>query len=194
MLEPAPVAMDADDADELCEEYLCAICQQLVLDPHTVLICPYMSALYALHVCLILCPSASSSCSTPTRCAPYLPYMSALHAHMSALDVCLRCAPTSTSSAARACLVCLPYMPYMSALHVTPRCAPTSTSSAASACASGSTPRASARRAARRRWGRPPMCLPYMSALCVCLICRRAVDDAQVAPPHRLRIINYMSA
>ena len=141
-------------------------------------------------------PSASSSCSTLTRslyvltCLPYMPYMSALYAS----HVCLRCAPTSTSSAARACLVCLPYMPYMSALHVTPRCAPTSTSSALSACASGSTPRGSARRAARRRWGRPPMCLPYMSALCVCLICRRAVDDAQVAPPHRLRIINYMSA
>ena len=38
MLEPAPAAMDADEADELCEEYLCAICQQLVLDPYTV--CP----------------------------------------------------------------------------------------------------------------------------------------------------------
>ena len=38
MLEPAPPAgsLDMDDADELCEEYLCAICQQLVLDAHTV--------------------------------------------------------------------------------------------------------------------------------------------------------------
>ena len=190
MLEPAPVAMDADDADELCEEYLCAICQQLVLDPHTVLICPYMSALYALclpySVCHLPAARARPSHGVPLICLMCLPYMP----YMSALDVCLRCAPTSTSSAARACLLCLPYMLYMSALIVTPRCAPTSTSSAASACASGSTPRRSARRAERRRWGRPPMCLPYMSALCVCLICRRAVDDAQVAPPHRLRIIN----
>ena len=38
MLEPAPPpgSLDVDDADELCEEYLCAICQQLVLDAHTV--------------------------------------------------------------------------------------------------------------------------------------------------------------
>ena len=38
MLEPAPPpgCLDVDDADELCEEYLCAICQQLVLDAHTV--------------------------------------------------------------------------------------------------------------------------------------------------------------
>ena len=53
MLEPAPVAMDADDADELCEEYLCAICQQLVLDPHTV--CP-LSALYVCLICLTCLP------------------------------------------------------------------------------------------------------------------------------------------
>ena len=155
---------------------------------------PYMS-LYVCLICLICLPysvchlpaaRARPSHGVPLICHMCLPYMP----YMSALDVCLRCAPTSTSSAARACLLCLPYMLYMSALIVTSRCAPTSTSSAASACASGSTPRRSARRAERRRWGRPPMCLPYMSALCVCLICRRAVDDAQVAPPHRLRIIN----
>ena len=160
---------------------------------------PYMS-LYVCLICLICLPysvchlpaaRARPSHGVPLICHMCLPYMP----YMSALDVCLRCAPTSTSSAARACLLCLPYMLYMSALIVTSRCAPTSTSSAASACASGSTPRRSARRAERRRWGRPPMCLPYMSALCVCLICRRAVDDAQVvAPQHRLCIINYMSA
>ena len=86
MLEPAPVAMDADDADELCEEYLCAICQQLVLDPHTVLMCPYMSALYAL--CL---PYSVSICQQlvldPHTVCP-----------LSALHVCL------------ICLICLPYM------------------------------------------------------------------------------------
>ena len=138
----------------------------------------------ALDVCLRCAPTSTSSAAR--ACLLCLPYM----LYVSALIVTPRCAPTSTSSAARACLLCLPYMLYMSALIVTSRCAPTSTSSAASACASGSTPRRSARRAERRRWGRPPMCLPYMSALCVCLICRRAVDDAQVAPPHRLRIIN----
>jgi serine/threonine protein kinase len=39
MLEPSPtVGLDVDDAEELCEEYLCAICQNLVLDAHTA--CP----------------------------------------------------------------------------------------------------------------------------------------------------------
>ena len=80
MLEPAPVAMDADDADELCEEYLCAICQQLVLDPHTVLICPYMSALYALYVCLILCAICQQLVLDPHTVCP-----------LSALCVCLIC-------------------------------------------------------------------------------------------------------
>jgi len=37
MLEPMPSGgLDFEDAEELCEEYLCAICQNLVLDAHTV--------------------------------------------------------------------------------------------------------------------------------------------------------------
>mmetsp|Transcript_5038 Transcript_5038/g.16111 ORF Transcript_5038/g.16111 Transcript_5038/m.16111 type:complete len:777 (+) Transcript_5038:1824-4154(+) len=38
MMEPRPESVRLSESDELCEEYMCAICQSLVLDAHTV--CP----------------------------------------------------------------------------------------------------------------------------------------------------------